>query len=63
MITLDGVRREAERRRMLERRYVKLRNLTREDFVSYETLEVATGVDFSKTDAELSEEFKAINAI
>jgi hypothetical protein len=63
MITMDGVRREAERRRMLERRCVKLRDLTKQDFTSYSTLEAATGVDFSKSDIGLSEEFKAINAV
>jgi hypothetical protein len=50
MIAYDGVRREAERRRMLERRYVEIRALVKSDFVSYESLQEATGVDFKKSD-------------
>jgi hypothetical protein len=48
--TFDGVRREAERRRMLQGDRVKIRDLNEADFVSYESLQQATQVDFKESD-------------
>jgi len=68
MTTLDGVRREAERRRMLEGRRATIRPLTTEDTASYAALELATGVDFRETDVAALQagaplESLAINAV
>jgi hypothetical protein len=41
---------------------INLRPLVNSDFDSYEALALATGVDFSKSDARVSEQYRAINA-
>ena len=67
MTTYEGVRVEAEKRRMLKGDRVKLRPLTEKDFASYESLKQATGIDFRESDQGArdigcSEENLAINA-
>ena len=67
MTTYDGVRREAVKRHLMEGRQVKIRKLIKSDFESYDTLKLATGIDFEQSDVSAREsgspeEFLAINA-
>ena len=72
MTTYDGVRIEAVKRHLMEGRQVKIRKLVESDFESdfesYETLKLATGIDFEQSDIRAREfgspeESLAINAL